>query len=162
MIHRNTIVSTLSLALHNLLAERTQQGHWGDVRSSALAAWALGEVLASQNASERDLAELRRALKDSLTWLTGQARREEGGVSWESEIWDTALAVIALSFNDTFAERLDQATAWIQRIRDPRSGVWHDEIWETTLATIALLRRERVRVGPAGQDLDGSRLSSIG
>jgi hypothetical protein len=90
-------------------------------------------------------------VRDAQTWLLGQARREDGGQSWESEVWDTALAVLALSNSEICGDRVDQACAWLQTTRDPVSGIWCDEVWETTLATIALLERDRNRKGPIPQ-----------
>jgi hypothetical protein len=144
----NGLSHTMSKAAAYLLASRTPQSHWGDIRSTSLAVWALNEVLAAGSPSSGKLLELRAELKDCQMWIAGQAKREEGGVSWESEAWDTSLAVIALTFDASFSEKTDQAVAWLERIRDERLGVWYDEVWETTLSTLALLRREAVRKGP--------------
>lgn len=140
-------------ALRHLIEARTSQGHWGDVRSTALASWALSEVIAHENVPPSAVSDLHDALTDSLTWLAGQAKREEGGVSWESEAWDTALATIALLSRETFGERLDQAVAWLHKNRCPYAGAWYDEVWETTLSIIAILRREAMRKGPASRDV---------
>lgn len=140
-------------ALRHLIEARNPQGHWGDVRSTALGSWALSEVIAHENAPLGALSDLPDALADSLTWLAGQAKREEGGVSWDSEAWDTALATIALLGSDAFSERLDQAVAWLHKNRCPRAGAWYDEVWETTLSSIAILRREARRRGPLFRDV---------
>jgi hypothetical protein len=142
------LAQCLAKAIGSLLQSRTQQGHWGDTRSTALAVWAFNEVIAGQNARPGCLPELRATIRDATAWLIGQARREDGGYSWESEAWDTSLAILALVSSSDPSERVDQAVAWLQRIRDPVSGTWYDEIWETTLATVALLRAERSRQKP--------------
>jgi hypothetical protein len=143
------LAQCLAQALGHLLDHRERQGHWGDVRSTALAIWAFDEVISSRNAQPKTLPEIRAAIKDSRAWLAGQARREDGGVSWESEAWDTSLAIFALGPSADSSERVDQGVAWLHRIRDPKSGVWYDEVWETTLATVALLRAERAHERPA-------------
>jgi hypothetical protein len=143
------LAQCLAQALGHLLDHRERQGHWGDVRSTALAIWAFDEVISSRNAQPKTLPEIRAAIKDSRAWLAGQARREDGGVSWESEAWDTSLAIFALGPSADSSERVDQGVAWLHRIRDPKSGVWYDEVWETTLATVALLRAESARERPA-------------
>ncbi len=108
--------------------------------------WSLHELLAQNDQSGS--TEIATLLSDAQTWLAGQAKREEGGVSWDSEAWDTSLSIIALAFGEQFAERRDQAAAWLQRIRCPTVGVWYDEVWETTLCAVALLRAEATRRGP--------------
>lgn len=143
-----SVSDVLGDAVSNLLEDRGTQSHWGDIRSTALAVWALNDLLACGSAPTAALREVRTAFSDAQLWLAGQAKREEGGVSWESEAWDTALAMIALSSDEAFAERLDQATAWLLRIRGLATGAWYEEVWETTLVTVALLRAERMRKGP--------------
>lgn len=137
---------TIATAVTHLLASRTDQGHWGDVRSTSLAAWALRDLSASlppSGSSQR----CRVVVRDALTWLAGQARHEEGGLSWESEGWDTSLAIIALSGADLSQDRVDQAAAWLKRICSDR-GVWYDEIWESTLCAVALIYAEKAKKGP--------------
>ena len=143
------LATLLGEAIGHLLMTRHPQGHWGDVRATSLAAWAFAEVLSCRNASCTPLPELQAALADAQAWLAGQSKKEEGGVSWESEAWDTALAVISLSGNEKYNDHVDQAAAWLQMIRDPGTGVWYEEVWETTLATVALLRAEKNRKLPA-------------
>src|SRR5439155_8161008 len=142
------LAQCLAQAIGNLLSHRGPQGHWGDARSTALAVWALNEVISGRNAGADSLPELRATTRDATAWLVGQARREDGGYSWESEAWDTALAILALVSSSDTSERVDQGVAWLNRIRDPESGVWYDEVWETTLATVALVRSERSRQRP--------------
>jgi len=98
------------------------------------------------------MTHLSTLLEDSRTWLVGQAKREEGGISWESEAWDTSLALLALASDRKFSERIDLAAAWLHRTSDPFTGSWYHEVWETTLAVVALLRREKFVVGPRNED----------
>jgi predicted nucleotide-binding protein len=139
---------TLAAAVEFLLETRDRQGHWKDVRSTAAAAWALSHVVKGRNAPPDHLPFLQSVVSDAATWLAGQAKQEEGGVSWESEAWDTSCAILALLAAGAYEDRVDRAAAWLESIRCKRSGVWYDEIWETVLATVALLRREVSRRGP--------------
>ena len=134
-----------SSAIINLLKERNRQRNWNDIRSTALATISLIEIQTKLMVLDNELKILSEAIKDAQIWLASQARDEEGGVSWESEAWDTALSLMAISSNDEFTKQIDQGAAWLQRIKDPLTGVWYDEIWETILSTIALLRVEKFR-----------------
>src|SRR5947208_432141 len=84
--------ATLFSAIECVIRSRDAQAHWGDVRSTALVIWALHEFASTQGRLE-DLTELKTVLDDAKTWLVGQAKREEGGLSWDSEAWDTSLAI---------------------------------------------------------------------
>jgi predicted nucleotide-binding protein len=142
------LAQCLARAIGQLLDSRAGRSNWGDVRSTALSIWAFSEVVSSPYAQPGSLPEVRQAIGDATAWLIGQAGRDDGGYSWESEAWDTSLAILALVSAGGSTERIDQAVAWLQRIRDQSSGVWYDEVWETTLATVALLRAERSRDKP--------------
>jgi hypothetical protein len=141
-------LQVLAKALNNLLAQRNKDGHWGDVRSSSLALWALNEGLLSFDTLPDSLSVLRKEVEEVNRWLCQCAKLESPGYSWESEAWDTALAIIALSHDASYGERIDQATHWLESIRGSNTGVWYDEVWETTLSTIALLRSQRIRRMP--------------
>lgn len=139
---------TLATAVRSLFKSRTQQNHWDDVRSTGAAVWALEHLLYGHDLQGEHLVKLKHGTADAATWLAGQARRDEGGVSWESEAWDTSFAIFALVEAGVYEEKVDQAAAWLEGIRCKRTGVWYDEIWETTLATVALLHRQVRRKGP--------------
>ncbi|MFN7959864.1 MAG: nucleotide-binding protein [Thermoanaerobaculia bacterium] len=141
---QHELKATLAASVSFLL-DRFLQGNWQDVRSTSLGAWALAEVIRGQNVPAESLRDLNTAVSDALEWVSGQAKREQGGVSWDSEAWDTAQAIIALSHSDFHHERIDQAEAWLRKISDPVTGVWYDEVWETTHTTVALLRAEHTR-----------------
>ncbi len=148
---KEELLDTLSSALINLLNERNKFGNWGDVRSTGLALWAINESLVFPDAIPKRLPHLLKEVDLTTCWLSEQARQEDVGFSWESEAWDTSLAVVALSFDDRYKDRIDQATHWLREIKDSHTGVWYDEIWETTLSTVAQIRSERIRKGPLPQ-----------
>jgi predicted nucleotide-binding protein len=144
----NLVEAALANAVSHLLTSRDRQGHWRDVRSTAAASWALSQVVKGRNAPADYSPFLHGIISDAATWLAAQSKVEEGGLSWESEGWDTSVAILALVEAQAYEDRIDRAVSWLESIRCSRSGVWYDEVWETTLATVALLRREATRTGP--------------
>lgn len=156
---RQRTVKTLSAAVINLIDARNKFGHWGDVRSTALALWALNDSLVRAKALPDCLVDLRKQLGQTASWLSHQARPEKQGVvSWESEAWDTALAILALTSFDhkRYAPQIGQGIRWLGDINQPHTGVWYDEIWETTLSTIALVRTELLRTGRRNAEIPSS------
>jgi len=139
---------TLGRAVEHLYSNRIQGVHWGDYRSTALAAWALHEVVRGRNVRPEVVQRIQELITDALRWLAAQAKPVEGGYCWDAEAWDTSLSVIALSAADYASDRIDQAIAWLYHIRCPRTKVWYDEIWESVLCAIALIHAERRRKGP--------------
>ena len=143
------LAQCLAQAIGNLLSHRGPQGHWGDARSTALAVWALNEVISGRNAGADSLPELRATTRDATAWLVGQARREDGGYSWESEAWDTALAILALKAagqNDLATAgrasllRLQQpAGGWPETTRPPGGVSYAEHISTTAWALYALI-----------------------
>lgn len=148
---KEELLDTLSFAIINLLNERNKFGNWGDIRSTGLALWAINESLIAPDAIPNDLPNLLKEIDLTTCWLSEQARQEDVGFSWESEAWDTSLAVIALSFDAQYKDRIDQAIHWLYEIKESQTGVWYDEIWETTLSTVAQIRSERIRKRPLPQ-----------
>ncbi|HPO14180.1 MAG TPA: nucleotide-binding protein [Candidatus Hydrogenedentes bacterium] len=125
----------------NLVKQGASAGHWGDVRSTALACWALHEMpygSAVQKATGFSICDL---VADARHWLVSNVRIEEdGGTSWESEAWDTALSVIGLvpEEDETVHKVVHDAVRWLESIVQKR-GAWYDEPWETSLSAIAML-----------------------
>lgn len=149
---KEDLIDTLSSALLSLLNDRNRPGNWEDIRSTALALWAINETLVLPNITPSCFPNLLKEVDLVTCWLSDQIRQADVGFSWASEAWDTSLAIIALSFDKRYKVRIDQATNWLREIKDSRTGVWYDEVWETTLSTIAQIRGERMRQGPVSQE----------
>lgn len=88
-----------------------------------------------------------RWIQEPADWLVRNSHVEaKGQRSWESEVWDTSLALIAL----TRAKRLDsdpiisEACDWLIALRNEHFN-WHNEPWETTMALLALLETRQYR-----------------
>ncbi len=143
------VVPILTNSINNLLQNRNRNGNWGDVRSTALAQWALNEIFLNQTYNHPILELFQNDIKNTNKWIWDQAKPEDiDGYSWESEAWDTALSIISLSFDESYRDKIGLTTLWLRTIIDHKTGVWYDEVWESTLSTIALLRSERIRRGP--------------
>jgi hypothetical protein len=140
------LAHTTADALKHLLETRKAQGHWDDIRATSLAAWALRDLAADLKERE-SCSRCLEVVQDALPWIYGLAKEEDWGRSWESEAWDTSLAIIALSGSEKHADRVDQAVAWLKELRTNR-GVWYDEIWETTLCAVALINAWKAKKGP--------------
>ena len=108
-------------------------GHWDDIRGTALAGVAL------------DLKEAPNSIWLRLirNWLTkNQLTSGEAAGSWGEEIWDTAMCIMALkSFEISSKDPIVKTPIeWINSLyRINRRNNWHDEPWETCWALIAIL-----------------------
>jgi len=113
-----------------------RNGNWGDVRSTAMAISVL-----------RALGEKARShwIAVPAKWLNRKAvriSRPDGieGRCWESEVWDSALAISALCRAGVGSyEHLKEDTNWLYQIWEFNRANWHDEPWETAFAVNALL-----------------------
>lgn len=138
MIMENLIVNDIlriTARGYDWLYERAiETGHWGDVRSTALASIAL-ELREPINS---------RWLTESRNWLLFEQTedKETGLKHWNEEVWDTAMAVFALNrlqFNQN-EDRYADSVQWIISLYDrTRRNNWHDEPWETCWALITLV-----------------------
>ena len=139
MYTETDLASIIGKAIDYIVENQEPEGHYGDVRSTALVCWAFAEAVESPHDSVNAFQSIsRRARK----WLVEQRKDEDGGISWESEVWDTAQVMLALLTDFKFHGHVSGAAAWLQKIRDVDNGygVWYEEIWETTLASVALIR----------------------
>jgi len=141
---KEEIVNLLVKASVNLLNERNADGNWGDVRSSALALLALRAVLSLDK--EGKLNKIKKEINKIDNWLIDLQRKEEdNNLSWESEAWDTSLAIIALLSKNQNIMHISSPRNWLLYIAGNRNGVWYDEVWESTLTIIAFLRSYNIR-----------------
>ncbi len=108
-------------------------GHWGDIRSTALASLAL-ELREPVNS---------KWLQSSKSWLLGkQLTINESYYHWNEEIWDTAMAIHSLSHLHLNQKdpRFQKCIDWIVNLYNKTNrNNWHDEPWETCWALIAIL-----------------------
>jgi hypothetical protein len=109
-------------------------GHWVDARTSSYAVGALtatGESFESRN------------LQAAAAFLLSTFREEKTGGSWGSEIWDTALAIRALSkLPVQKIETVDKAFEWISAKQLP-DGSFDGEPWDTLYVALAAVETGR-------------------
>lgn len=150
----NLVQATLTDALGYLSHKYVPKKAWGDVRSTATALWALGEVVASRLAVREASPVFESALEAGHRWLLKRMRKEEDERrSWESEAWDTSVSLIALAHaTPSPGEEINLAVDWLLHVG--YDGIWYDEVWESVLSMIALLRVARGRAGPRQAHLE--------
>ncbi|HWG21239.1 MAG TPA: prenyltransferase/squalene oxidase repeat-containing protein [Terracidiphilus sp.] len=135
------IYDILDRAYGFLFATGRKEGHWSEVRSTALAGMCV-DRLPSGN------TEWSHCIRD---WLEGQ-QLEDGAAkgSWGEEIWDTAMALIALKAMGAHTNdpQLDIGLKWMaSKYSVNGRGNWHDDPWETSWALLAILKSGKVVSG---------------
>jgi hypothetical protein len=111
------------------LYRKGEVGNWKDIRGHSLAMWALIDC------GENPDSPL---IQSAVEWLFRQIRKENKGMNWESEVWDTALSIIALLKSKVKPDdyRISNARNWLLSLRNDDWN-WHYEPWETSLALLA-------------------------
>jgi hypothetical protein len=136
-----TFLESVEEAVYEMLArgyeclfqEGSKEGHWREVRSTALTALAL------RLRESGDSVWLHSAKK----WMQKvQVREGRTEGSWGDEVWDTAMCVIALrrlgvSPKDSSVQKGLMFTSKLYPVNGRNN--WHDEPWETSWALIAIL-----------------------
>lgn len=123
--------AALLRGLQDLLDEGCASGDWGDVRGSADGLIALAHCLGG------DAYPVLRAASEQ--WLRQKAITHGDGASWEEEVWDTAIATLALCarpHENTVARA--PALRWLKVAHARGHSNWNDEPWETMWALLAL------------------------
>ena len=141
-------------AINYLISKNSSQGHWEDIRSTALTVFAFEEVFTNDVISAESKQTLVDILKYSKSWLIGQARKENRGISWNAEVWDTAFAILALTKDEQYSDKVDLAIAWLKNQKSNISNSWYEELWETILALIAIIRYEQSIQPRSFKDVD--------
>ncbi|MCJ7507651.1 MAG: terpene cyclase/mutase family protein [candidate division Zixibacteria bacterium] len=128
---QQNIISDILVRALEFLYQKGKTGNWKDIRGHSLAMWALIEC------GENPDSPLIQSAKD---WLIRQIRKENKVISWESEVWDTALSIIALLKSKVKPDenRISNARNWLLSLRNDDWN-WHYEPWETSLALLAFL-----------------------
>ena len=131
--NRERIYSLLTQGYFFLFQEGGKEGHWYETRSTALAGMCL-EI--REHGDSQWLKSVRKWLLDN------QITEGDATGSWGEEIWDTAMAIIALkSFGvSSKDESIQKGLKWISALYSVNGrGNWHDEPWETSWALMAIL-----------------------
>lgn len=126
-----SIEDLVVLALHDVLREAAVSGNWGDVRGTSDSLIAI-ETCLPPHAYPR----LRAAASD---WLIGRSFAESGLRNWEEEVWDSAVALLALAGDSRRPERaIGEGVRWLEEHHRFGHDNWNDEPWETLWALLAI------------------------
>jgi hypothetical protein len=123
----------------------SKKGHWTEIRCTALAAMCLQlreECLRSKEEGPSRWIDAVKTWMQKEQFVDGPVRG-----SWGEEVWDSALAVIALTDLGVSPkdETLKNGLKWIAKLFSVNGrDNWHDEPWETSWALLAILRAGRV------------------
>lgn len=109
------------------------EGHWGDIRGTALTGIAF-------DLKEEPNSKWIRLIKNKI--ITDQIKEGEVAGSWNEEIWDTAMCLLALnkfelSHRDPIIKKSVEWISCLYKVN--KRDNWHDEPWETCWALIAIL-----------------------
>ncbi len=135
------IYDTLDRAYGFLFATGRKEGHWSEVRSTALAGMCIDYLPSGTT-------EWCHSIRG---WLEEQQLKEGAAQgSWGEEIWDTAMALIALKAlgAHTNDPQLDSGLKWMaSKYSVNGRGNWHDDPWETSWALLAILKSGKMLPG---------------
>lgn len=129
------LVEMLSRAYEYIFELGAHRGHWGDVRKTSMAGLCLSF---REPRNSPWLLHIRK-------WLLNQQQRQDGRSHWNAQLWDTAVALIALralgaSYED---DSCRESVQWIlDRFNQNGRYNWNDEPWETTFCSLALLAND--------------------
>lgn len=135
------IYDALDRAYGFLFATGRKEGHWSEVRSTALAGMCI-DCLPSAT------GEWCRCIRE---WLEDQQLKDGAAQgSWGEEIWDTAMALMALKAMGAHTNdpQLDSGLKWMgSKYSVNGRGNWHDDPWETSWALLAILKSGKILPG---------------
>lgn len=127
----NGVYHEIEIGYRFLYHTAQSTGHWGDPRSSALA------LMCLLLRPGRDTRWIRAATSYLTSTQTTDRHQQHG--SWNEEIWDTAMCVLALLRAGASPKAVEKALAFIRAKYSKGLSSWHGEPWETCWALIALL-----------------------
>lgn len=119
------------------LLKKGESGNWGGIRETSYAVWALDTF--STNKSDCAVHPFTRAGRE---WLSTKATNHEHDSvllsHYESEVWDTALALISFKDSHNHTDLTNNIRQWLFS-RKNSDGAFDGDFWETSWATLALL-----------------------
>ncbi|MBP6875804.1 MAG: hypothetical protein KBD56_07010 [Candidatus Eisenbacteria bacterium] len=136
---RNWVLDILSSTLRSLVEEGYLIGNWGDVRGTADCLYALDSCL--------PIDSFPRLRAHAARWLVLRGLPEPNGfLSWEEEVWDTSVALLALATSpQDFSEPIRGGLRWLSKVYQRGRQNWNDEPWESSWALLAIDSAARLR-----------------
>lgn len=118
-------------SLEELIKIGSNSSFWGATRANSDAILALTACL-----PEFDFYKLR---SRCIERISNEANESNGFINWDEEIWDTSIAIMALSTNyESNKVKILKALNWIESKYITVSQSWNEEVWETLLALNAI------------------------
>lgn len=127
------VIENISRGYDCLFQSAKSKGHWEEVRNTALVGLAL-EYIEPLNSGWGDSIK-RFLVEEQMTF-------DEENSSWGEEIWDSAMALMALNHlgYDNRSKIFKNAINWIVSLHNQNKRLnWHDEPWETSWAILAIM-----------------------
>lgn len=128
---RKELTDLLIDSLEELIEIGSNSSFWGATRANSDAILALTACL-----PEFDFYKLRSRCIDRIS---KEANEFNGFINWDEEIWDTSIAIMALSTDyESNKVKILKALNWIESKYITISQSWNEEVWETLLALNAI------------------------
>jgi hypothetical protein len=114
------------------LCKENQHGSWLDARTNAACIWAISNCGLAKSHDK--------FVKYAITELLGDSERDEDGLCWNFEIWDTSVSAIAIKKGggSDFSTRLSEIKGWLLEEYSKIENNFRNEPWETLWALLAL------------------------
>lgn len=126
-----SIEDLLVHALNHILQEARAAGNWGDVRGTS------DSLIAIQTCLPPSAYPRLRAA--ACRWLAGRSIAASDMHNWEEEVWDTSVALLALSGDPVGSEEvIAGGLRWLEEHHRYGHDNWNDEPWETLWALLAI------------------------
>lgn len=128
---KQALTNLLVDSLEDLICIGSNRDFWGTTRANSDAILAITTCLPNGNFSK---------LKDQcLDRISKEANDSNEYVNWEEEIWDTSIAIMALSTDYNNNDILiSKGLNWIESKYIKIIKSWNEEVWETLLALNAI------------------------
>lgn len=128
---KQALTNLLVDSLEDLICIGSNRDFWGTTRANSDAILAITTCL-----PEHNFCKLKSLCLDRIS---KEANDYNEYVNWEEEIWDTSIAIMALSTDyDDNDILISKGLNWIKSKYIDISNSWNEEIWETLLALNAI------------------------
>jgi hypothetical protein len=128
---RSNLIDLLIDGLEELINIGSNSSFWGATRANSDAVLALTICL-----PQYDFYKLK---SRCLERISNEGNESDTLVNWDEEIWDTSIAIMALSTEyETHKIKIQKALNWINSKYIIPSQSWNEEVWETLLALNAI------------------------
>lgn len=135
-VYKN-IKNTLIDGLEQLIRDGSKKDYWFSSRAIADAVIALNFCL-----PRTEYLKLKHGALEHLIKAGEKSSNE--GLNWMEEIWDTSIALTALSsYPEKFSNEIILASNWLDSKYLKSHNSWNDEVWETLLALNSLAYIQR-------------------